>query len=234
MPPRRSSANTSLAQHLALAAHLGNAKEGISEEGVRALISIVTAIFRQHVTGAGYNERSVQAVITKFRDAGRRSAPWRPASERVPGRPQDGADGNRRLRWLFSEEHKFFASEIDATLVEVKYYLQTLSMLNAPPLPNNSIQDSFEWLLGHKVLPGKYLDPIQLVQIDFNAFLNDPRLVQSGHFVPLDRGGRTEPSNAFLMLARSNQLQGNLTFDELIALMTDIVTKHAEGDATGP
>lgn len=41
------------------------------------------------------------------------------------------------------------------------------------------------------------------------------------------------PSNTFLMLARSNQLQGNLTLDELIGLMRTIVTQHqAAGDVS--
>jgi hypothetical protein len=55
----------------------------------------------------------------------------------------------------------------------------------------------------------------------------DARTIQSGHLHPLDRGGKHEPANAFLMLHRSNQLQGNLTVEELIALMDEIVKRHA-------
>lgn len=197
-------------------------------ENVRLLIMAITAYFREFLIDAGYPNRKVQALITKFRDAGRRSAPWRPASGRVPGRPQDGADGNRRLRWLFPRDHKFYADEVSATLVEVKYFLQTLSMSDAPPLPDHSIQSSFNWLLGHDIIPGQYLDPIQLVPIALPEFLATPTLVQSGHLVPLDRGGRHVPENTFLMLARSNQLQGNLTRDELIRLMAEILERHRQ------
>jgi hypothetical protein len=198
----------------------------LSEEDVRILIGLISNYFRTHLIGAGYPTIKIQAITTKFRDAGRRSAPWRPASARVPGRPQDGADGNRRPRWHFDPDHKFYASEIMATLVEIKYYLQTLSMLNAPPLPENTIQSSFTWLLGHIIEPGRYLDPIQLIPIDLSMFVADPPSIQSGHFIPLDRGGRHVPDNAFLMLARSNQLQGNLTVEELIKLMSEIVHRH--------
>ena len=110
--------------------------------------------------------------MRKFRDAGRRSAPWQPTSSRVPGRPQDGADGNRILRWLLPEEHKFFATEVNATLVEVKYYLQSLSMVGAPDISDYGISESFQpWLLDHKIVPGEYLDPIQFIQISFVEFI---------------------------------------------------------------
>jgi hypothetical protein len=74
----------------------------------------------------GYDARQVLRITTKMRDAGRRSPPWKPTSSRVPGRPQDGSDGNRIKRWLLAADHKFYADEINATLVEVKYYLQLL------------------------------------------------------------------------------------------------------------
>lgn len=198
----------------------------ISVEEVRKLIKDITDLTKILLLDFGYDERKVRALCTKLRDAGRRSPPWKPHSSRVPGRPQDGADGNRRLRWLFEKKHKFYADEITATLVEVKYYLQVLSMNNAPPLPKNTIQDKFLWLCKNYILPGKYLDPIQLVPIDLKESIEDLRNIQSGHLIPLNRGGKHKPDNAFLVLARSNQLQGNLTLEELINLMKNIVQKH--------
>jgi len=198
----------------------------ILEEDVRLLINLVTNLFRMHLFSYGYIEEQVRPLCTKFRDAGRRSAPWKPFSTRVPGRPQDGADGNRILRWKLQENHKFYASEVDGTLVEVKYYLQALSMADAPDLPPNSLQTSFHWLLNHSVIPGTYLDPIQLIPISLVEFIRDPRLVQSGHLIPLDRDGKHIPSNTFLMLARSNQIQGNQTVEEMVALMEQIVQRH--------
>lgn len=200
----------------------------ISSENVRILIAAATNFFRLHLITAGYTEDQVRPLTTKFRDAGRRSAPWQPASKKVPGRPQDGADGNRQARWLFDPSHKFYADEVSATLVEVKYIFQTLSMHNAPALQPNTLQDSFLWLLKHKVEPGLYLDPIQIIPIDLKEFVATPRLVQSGHLIPLDRGGRHKPDNGFLMLARSNQIQGNQTLDELLQLMARILEKHQQ------
>lgn len=198
----------------------------ITEENVRVLIKDTTTLFRELCLQFGYDRRSILRITTKLRDAGRRSPPWKPTSSRVPGRPQDGKDGNRIKRWLLPEDHKFYANEITGTLVEIKYYLQLLSMEDAPSLPQDSIQNSFNWLIEHDIESGNYLDPIQLIPISLKDVMENARTIQSGHIYPLDRGGIHEPSNAFLMLHRSNQIQGNLTVDELISLMEEIVKRH--------
>lgn len=201
---------------------------GISQVQVGQLIKSIGVLFRLLMLGAGHNARQITRITTKFRDAGRRSAPWRPTSSRVPGRPQDGADGNRISRWLLPEDHKFYANEITATLVEIKYYLQALSMEGAPELPDPSLKNIFSWLLEHPLEPNRYLDPIQLIQISLPAVVDNARIIQSGHLIPLDRNGKHEPQNAFLMLARSNQLQGNLTLEELLVLMEAILARHKD------
>jgi hypothetical protein len=205
---------------------LGSSEYRLSLDEVRELMSVTIDYFREFLTSAGTDSSSVQKIVTKFRDAGRRSAPWKPASGRVPGRPQDGEDGNRRSRWLFDPEHKFYADETNATLVEVKYFLQTLSMQGAPQVTNEQLRYGFQWLTDHPIEPGAYLDPVQLIPINFQEFVSTRTYVQSGHLIPLDRGGRHVPSNTFLMLARSNQLQGNLTLEELVELMERIVSRH--------
>ena len=205
---------------------LGEAGLPMSAEDARRLIRALSRFTTQHLQAAGYPATKVRAVTTKLRDAGRRSPPWRPTSSRLPGRPQDGSDGNRRSRWLFSRNHKYYADEVTATLVEVRYYLQVLSMKNAPPLPRGAFQTDFLWLTSHPVLPGYYKDPIQRIDIDLDEVMASARTCQSGHLIPLDRGGRHEPANAFLMHARSNQLQGNLTLDELLDLMRGILQRH--------
>ena len=199
---------------------------GINGVEVRELIRLISRVFRELLLQARHDGRQITRVTTKFRDAGRRSAPWRPTSSRVPGRPQDGADGNRINRWLMDPGHKFYADEVTATLVEVKYYLQALSMTGAPELPDESLKSAFSWMIEHDVEPGTYLDPIQLIPIDLNEVVKDARTIQSGHIVPLDRGGRHEPSNAFLMLPKSNQLQGNQTAEELFELMEAILHRR--------
>src|SRR5262245_16144235 len=92
-------------------AELGRLEQaGLDVEHAQRAIALFPSFFERLVTEAGYDTRKARAMTTKFRDAGRRSPPWRPASARVPGRPQDGADGNRRNRWLFDENHKFWAT----------------------------------------------------------------------------------------------------------------------------
>ncbi|MBN1461114.1 MAG: hypothetical protein JXA57_16425 [Armatimonadetes bacterium] len=209
------------------------AKEyGVSEEEAAELIGLICRFFTAQMRAAGHDRRQIVRITTKFRDAGRRSPPWRPTSKRVPGRPQDGADGNRINRWLLPADHKFYADQVTATLTEVKYYLQALSMQNAPALPPGTIQHAFDWMIEQPVEPGAYSDPIQLIPIDLHEIVDNARLIQSGHYVPLDRGGRHEPKNAFLMLAQSNQLQGNLTVSELLQLMRDILARHDQRRAS--
>ena len=206
---------------------LANKQNNITVEEVREFIKLTKQLFEKVLLDSGFEERQITRVTTKFRDAGRRSAPWKPTSSRVPGRPQDGADGNRINRWLMQPDHKFYADEITATLVEIKYYYQALSMNNAPELKNDKLQNSLIWLLGHRVEPGLYLDPIQLIPIDLKEVIKDAQIIQSGHLIPLDReGGRHEPKNAFLMLKVSNALQGNLTLGELLELMEKILARH--------
>lgn len=199
----------------------------IDENEARALIRLISNLFKEICLDTGFNEKSTRAIMTKFRDAGRRSAPWKPASSKVPGRPQDGDDGNRINRWLLEPDHKFYASEIIATLVEVKYYLQALSMEGAPDISTYGLVSLFSpWLLEHDLKPSEYHDPVQLDLLNFRDFMADPRSIQSGHIFPLDRGGKHHPVNTFLMSFRSNQIQGNLTVEELLELMRAIVAKH--------
>jgi len=205
---------------------LANSEYEITVENARLLIRLVASTFRQHLVENGFDRRQITRLTTKLRDAGRRSPPWKTHSSRIPGRPQDGADGNRTNRWLLDPEHKFYSSEVMATLVEVKYYLQCFSMLNTPKLPSESIKTCFGFMMEHDVEPGKYFDPIQMTQIDIKEVLNDARIIQSGHLTPLDRDGKHIPSNTFLMLKRSNQLQGNLTVTELLDLMQGILNSH--------
>jgi hypothetical protein len=218
-------------QRVVLLKKLASKGPKVTVDEVRQMISAMTTFACEHLTGAGFDPVAIRAIATKFRDAGRRSPPWRPASGKVPGRPQDGADGNRRSRWLFGTDHKFYADEVTATLVELRYYLQMLSMQNAPPLPKDSFQDSFVWLTGHRIVPGAYVDPLQRDPIDLKKFMEDRRYVESGHIVPLDRGGRHDPSNAFLCLRDSNRIQGSLTMEELMNLMKRIIDRH-EADST--
>lgn len=207
---------------------IGSSGVALGEDDAREAIGMMPAVFTALAATAGLDPRPVRALCTKLRDAGRRSPPWKPTSMRVPGRPQDGADGNRRLRWLFDSDHKFYADERTASLVELRYYFQAFSMEGAPELPARELGEAWEWLTGHPVEPGQYRDPIQMIDIDLTWCLEDLRRIQSGHLVPLDRGGRHAPDNAFLMLARSNQLQGNQTLDELLALMEAILQRQRE------
>ena len=205
---------------------LGELGPKMSAIAVRDAIKIFPTEFKAHLVANGIDSKKATAIATKFRDSGRRSAPWSAFSKRVPGRPQDGKDGNRINRWLLPEDHKYYADERTATLVEIKYFLQTLSMNNAPDLNNPRFSMAFKWLVGKPVVPGNYLDPITLLPIDFNDFISSPRQVTSGHLFPLDRGGKHEPENTFLMTRESNMLQGNNTLPELIEMIAGIHDRH--------
>jgi len=202
----------------------------VTVEEVNALLKLIIGLFTERLLAAGYTEKKVKALRTKFRDAGRRSAPWKPVSSRVPGRPQDGSDGNRINRWLLPVDHKFYATEKIATFVEIKYYLQALSMQNSVEI-NEEFRNVFTpWLLPHTVETGIYLDPIQLININFQDFIENPRIIQSGHLLPLDRGGIHHPENTFLMLSESNQIQGNHTLRELLDRLKGIIERHNEAE----
>jgi hypothetical protein len=203
-------------------------REAMSVEDVRSLLRKVRQLARTTMVEAGYDEDQVKKLSDKFRDAGRRSAPWKPTSSIVPGRPQTGADGNRIKRWLMDKDHKYYADEITATLVEIKFFLQALSFDGAPSVDDEEFQNVFTpWLVESPVLPNTYVEPIQLVPIELGPVLADRRRITSGHIVPLDReGGRHVPKNVFLVYGRSNQLQGNMTLDELLTLAERLVEEH--------
>ncbi len=236
-PRARRSRSRDLAETIAKFSQIGAlGRKRIDESSVREAVELCREIFRTALREAGFDERKITALLTKFVDAGRRSAPWKPTSGRVPGRPQDGADGNRIKRWLLPSDHKFFATEIDATLVEVRYMLQAMSMAGFPRIEKRELLNTWNWLNnGHRINEGDYLDPIQLVPIGFSDFFENPRQVTSGHIYPLDRGGKHVPDNTFLTLAISNNLQGNNTVEELLNMMWAIVNRHrTEGDWKPP
>lgn len=197
---------------------------GSTTEAVVAAYADARSLFRGLLRRAGYAEESISALLTKFNDAGPRSAPWKPVSSRVPGRPQDGKDGNRIQRWNLPADHKFYASQRDGTLVGIKYILQALSMTGAPETPEPAASVA-TWLLTYVVKPGAFRDPIQKCEVHLKDFVAAPRVLTSGHIVPLDRGGRHVPDNTTLLLKESNDLQGNRTIPELLALIRTILSR---------
>ncbi len=201
------------------------AQRKISENDVITLYAAAKFLFRALIRRDGFSEDSVKALLTKFNDAGPRSAPWKPTSSRVPGRPQDGKDGNRINRWELPKEHKFYANRIDGTLVAIKYIFQTLSMTDAPTTPDH-VSKHLIWLVGHEIKPGTFRDPIQRIEVSLKQVIENPRIITSGHMVPLDRKGRHVPENTSLILKLSNDLQGNNTIDELLQLIRGILSRH--------
>ncbi len=197
-------------------------------EEARELYEVARGVFRNTLRSCNYDDRKITALLTKFNDAGPRSAPTAAFSSVLPGRPQSGADGNRINRWLLPQDHKQFASEAEGRLIGTRFILQALSMQNAPEIPGNDYGDGFRWLLGHRLAPGEYLDPVMKEPIDFVELLNEPTLVTSGHFIPLSRDdGRHIVENTFLQLKKSNYLQGDNTLDELLEMMQRILARHS-------
>ena len=215
--------------HLDVLLRLGAAGPDCPEDDVVRMYRAARGYFREQLSAAP--KRRVTALLTKYNDAGPRSAPWRPVSERVPGRPQDGQDGNRINRWELPKEHKFYSTKKDGVLVGIKYILQTLSMDGAPASPQE-LSRAYAWLVEHGIGPGQFHDPIQLVQVRLADVIENPRLITSGHLRPLDRSGRHVPANTSLMLKISNDLQGNLTVEELLDMIDGILHRHRRIPAT--
>lgn len=214
-----------IAKAVRVIAQLAAGTPGINDSNIEAHYKAARLLFRALLRRAGHTEKAVTALLTKYNDAGPRSAPWKPVSSRVPGRPQDGKDGNRIKRWELPEDHKFYSSRIDGTLVAIKYIFQTLSMTGAPATPAE-VSDAVAWLVGHPVRPGSFRDPIQQIEVSLAEVIENPRLITSGHIVPLDRGGRHLPENTSLLLKGSNDLQGNNTVEELLDLLYRILERH--------
>lgn len=198
----------------------------ITAQDARQLIKSWSALFRHLLLENNVEARQITRLTTKFRDAGRRSPPWQSGSETGNRRPQDGPDGNRQNRWLFNNTHKFYADEVTATLTEIRYFMQTLSMNGAPSIPNKRLERDFLVILGHSLKPGMFLDPIQKIPVEFEEFVNNPTYLESGHYVPLGKGGKHTPDNATLMLRDSNRLQADLTVNELLDIMAGILERH--------
>jgi hypothetical protein len=195
---------------------IGLAKKGqnLTDDEVESLRRASRKVFRHALRGS--DPKQVNALLTKFHDAGPRSAPTRAFSKTVPGRPQNGADGNRVNRWHLPPGDPQFATRRDGTLVEIRYILQALSMEGAPAL-GAGWAEAWAFLVPeqHQVAPGKFRDPIQGVAVALDDVLQNPRLVTSGHLKPLAEGGQHVPDNCSLMLQRSNVLQGSATLQEL-------------------
>lgn len=221
-------------QILDIIRYLSTYMYNIPTEKIQLLYQATRRLIQLHLKQAKIEPKKISAITTKVNDSGPRSAPWQAYSSQVPGRPQDGQDGNRINRWELPKSHKFFATEVNAKLVGVKYFFQILSMKNAPPLPPNTIQQNFNWLLYHPIIseqyhpiiPGKYIDPIQLTPLDFETLINSPREIESGHLTPLDRGGRHIPDNAFLMGRASNRIQNNMTIEELLQWLEEVLRRY--------
>jgi len=123
-------------------------------------------------------------------------------------------------------DHKQYATEREATLVEISFYLQALSFDDAPRIANAAFRSNWSWATGSEIEPGNFLDPVQLRPMSLKKVAANPRMLTSGHIVPLDRGGKHELGNVFLVLHRSNQMQGNMTLSEFLQLSESIVEKH--------
>jgi len=197
-----------------------------SDDDAYEILMKVRKLFKSILLQARIDETVLKSILTKFTDSGRRSAPWRDGSETGHRRPQDGADGNRQNRWLFDPAHEYYATKSMGSLVEIRFILQTLCMQNAPQLPSDTLKDSFNGILGHELLPGKFLEPLTKESPDFNEFVNDRRYIESGHVIPHARDGRHNYNNATLMLRDSNRQQADFTIDECVEKMKRILSNH--------
>lgn len=197
-----------------------------SDVNAYGILMKVRKLFRDFLLLNGIAGETLEQILRKFNDSGRRSPPWQAGSETGHRRPQDGADGNRQNRWLFPPTHDFYATKPMSCLVEMRFVLQTLCMLNAPELPADILKDSFIGILSHDLTPGKFLDPLTKESPDFNEFIRDRRYIESGHVVPHAKSGKHNYKNATLMLRDSNRQQADYTIDECIRNMVLVLSNH--------
>ena len=188
-------------------------------------------IARQTIVETHHGESYANNLLKKIYDITIRSAPTTTHSSEVAGLPQTGADGNRRNRWEYDEDHPYYASQQTSTLTYCRYLMQFFCIEGAPHLPSELDCGRLATLLLIEggVAPGTYIDPISLEEV---GSWNDLRTAagrrnfELGHFIPFSQGGRHTLENVFLQTLQSNRIQGDNTLDELIEWAYLFLERH--------
>jgi hypothetical protein len=139
---------------------------------------------------------------------------------------------NRDYRWATWVESPQFASRTDCRGVELQLLAQILEFVDAPRLSDEE-RRQVEHHLGRELVLNSCHCPITgdpLVYKDFEEAAKNPQAGKSeyhvGHLNPLTRGGKHVKENVVWMSDAGNRIQGNDTFDEIVALIQRAAAFH--------
>lgn len=141
---------------------------------------------------------------------------------------------NRDYRWATWVASPQFASRTDCRGVELQLLAQMLEFVGAPRL-NDRDKAAVESHINRPLEIDGCRCPITGEPIVYAAFLaaaENPQAGRSayhvGHLNPLTRGGRHDRGNVVWMSDAGNRIQGNDTFDEIVALIQRAADYHRQ------
>lgn len=139
---------------------------------------------------------------------------------------------NRDYRWATWVDSNQFASRTDCRGVELQLLAQILEFQGAPRISAEH-QAEVERHLGRALNLNDCRCPITGEPLMYEEFVdatNNPRPGKSayhvGHLDPLTRGGKHYQANVVWMSDAGNRIQGNDTFQEIVALLKRAATYH--------
>jgi hypothetical protein len=139
---------------------------------------------------------------------------------------------NRDYRWATWVDSPQFASREDCRGVELQLLSQIIEFVGAPRLSDENMRE-IEVHLGRKLVVDGRRCLITGDPIGYDAFVeaaNNPEAGKSqyhvGHLMPLTRGGKHSKENVFWMSDAGNRIQGNDSFEEIVALIKRAANYH--------
>lgn len=139
---------------------------------------------------------------------------------------------NRDYRWATWVTSEQFATRTECYAVELELLSQVLEFEGAPTL-SAAQRAQVEQHLGRTLAVGARrcsITGVPMKYADFITAVTNPAAGKSpyhvGHLSPLTRGGKHEKSNVVWMTEQGNRIQGNDTFDEIVALLKVAAEYH--------
>ena len=139
---------------------------------------------------------------------------------------------NRDYRWATWVDSGQFAARTECYAVELELLAQVLEFEGAPDI-DPTRRAEVERHLGRTLAIGArrcLITGVSLKYADFLLAATNPAAGKSpyhvGHLSPLTRGGKHEQSNVVWMTEQGNRIQGNDTFDDIVALLKIAAQYH--------
>jgi hypothetical protein len=141
---------------------------------------------------------------------------------------------NRDYRWATWVDSIQFSTRTQCVKVELELLCQILEFREAPKISAKE-QDVIEMHLGRTLLCHPRRCPITGDELSYHDFAEAVSNLAAGkspyhvgHFIPLTRGGRHIAENVVWMTEAGNRIQGNDTFDEVVALIRRAAKFHID------